>query len=233
VTLLGLVVAAAVQVAANAATGSAANAPSTALGAPPLGTYTYTVQQGGNDLGTATVSIGRSDVGLTVHEDQTLQGSLTYAIDEIFDATTFDPRAYTGAYARGNTATTVRVVVDSGGATVTIDGTSGTAPFPNPSGIKHAYIIEGTLMSGYVMLPAQLHASKATQFSQISPRSVSQMTGTVDLHPALPRPASVPPGDVALSVTGKVNFDVWYDPATMLVHAVSAPGQQLLITLKK
>jgi hypothetical protein len=229
VTLLSLIIAVVVQVAAVAAN---AAGPSP-INSPPLGTYTYAVQQGSNDLGTATVSIGHSDVGLTVHENQNLQDSLTYTIDEIFDVTSFAPRAYTGVYARGTTATTVRVAVDSGGATVTIDGTSGTAPFPNPSGIKNSYIIEGTLMSGYVMLPAQLHASKAAQFSLISPRTVAQMIANVDLHPTVTRPASVPANDVALSVTGKVNFDVWYDPATMVVHAVSAPTQQLLITLKK
>jgi hypothetical protein len=229
--LLSLILAAAVNVAANGATGNSSAAP--ASFSAPAGTYTYAVQQGGNDLGTATVSIGRSDVGLTVHESQTLQGSLNYTIDEIFDTTTLDPKAYTGAYARGTTATTVRVAVDGAGATVTIDGTSGTAPFPNPPGIKHAYIIEGTLMSGYVLLPAELHVSKVTQFSLISPRSVAQVVATVDLHPVTTRPASVPAADVALSVTGKMNFDVWYDPTTMVVHAVSAPGQQLLITLKK
>jgi len=229
--LLVFLAAAAINVAASGATGNISAAQSSF--SAPSGTYTYSVQQGGNDLGTATVSISHSDIGLTVHESQNLQSSLSYTIDEIFDATTLDPKAYTGAYARGTTATTVRVAVDSGGATVTIDGTSGTAPFPNPPGIKHAYLIEGTLMSGYVLLPAQLHASKVTQFSLISPRSVAQVVGNVDLHPVITRPASVPTADVALSVTGKMNFDVWYDPTSMVVHAVSAPGQQLLITLKK
>lgn len=227
-TIASLIISVSLQVAATAAASG-----TTAMPAPPPGTYTYSVQQGGNDIGTSTITIGRSDVGLTVHESQTLTGSLSYTIDEIFETTTFDPRAYTGIYARGNTATTVRAAVDSGGATVTIDGTSGTAPFPNPRGIKHTYIIEGTLMSGYVMLPAELHASNATRFSLVSPRSVAQMVANVDLHPAVTRPAGVPTADVALSVSGKVSFDVWYDPITMVVHAVSSPGQQLLITLKK
>lgn len=230
-TLLSFVLAAAVQVAAT--TSAAGSGPSVSIAVPPSGTYTYNVQQGGNDIGTSTITIGHSDVGLTVHESQALTGSLNYTIDEIFDMAMFDPRAYTGVYARGNTATTVRVAVDSGGATVTIDGTSGTAPFPNPAGVKHCYIIEGTLMSGYVMLPAELHASKATQFSLVSPRSVGQFVANVDMHPVISRPPSVPAGDIALSVTGKLNFDIWYDPITMVVHAVSAPGQQLLITLKK
>ena len=200
---------------------------------PPLGTYTYSVQRSGSELGTSTVTIQRADIGLTVHEDQTLQGGYSYKIDEIFDASTLAPRAYTGVYGLGTSSTTVRVAVDASGATVTFDATSGTAPFPNPRGVKQTYIAEGTLMSGYVLLPAQLHATKASQFALVSPRSVVQMICTVDPHPSATRPVGVPANDVVLSITAKQSFDVWYDPATFVVHALSVPGQQVLITFKK
>ncbi len=218
------VAAAAPQPSAAAPSGSAA---------PPDGTYTYSIQQTGSDLGKSTVKIARADIGITVHEEQQLQSSYTFIVDEIFDPATLSPRAFTGVYTRDTSSSTVRVAVDGGGATVTIDGTPGTASFPNPPGVKQTYLIEGTLMSGFAMLPAEIHASKATQFSLVAPRSVLQAVCSVDPHPIVTRPPSVPANDDVLSVTGKVNFDAWYDPQTFVVHAVSVPSQQVLIILTK
>jgi len=231
---------AAAFVAAALTVASASPAPSAAPSAaapgaamPPSGTYTYSVQQAGNELGKSTVKIERSDFGITVHEDQALQGSYVYTIDQIFNPTTLAPRAFNGVYARGQSSSTVRVAVDSGGATVTIDGTSGAAQFTNPPGIKQLYLLEGTLMSGFVLLPASIHGYKPSQIGIVEPRSLLQVVGTIDPHPIVARPSGIAPTDVVLSVTGKIAFDIWYDPGSFIVDAVSMPSQQVLITRSK
>lgn len=227
--ILALVIAAAVSA---SPTPVAANFGGAA--APPDGTYNYTISKGGDALGKSTVTIKRADVGVTIHETETMAGSLNFTIDEILDAATLAPKAYSGTYARSADAqTTARAAIDRNGAVITIDGVPGTAPLPNPRGIKNAYVLEGALMSGFALLPAQIHASKASQFSQILPRQVLQFVAHVDQHPAAIRPSSVPAGDALLSITGQVNFDEWYDPSTFVLHALTVPSQQVLITLTK
>ncbi len=209
--------------------------PASAAGAsaPPDGSYNYSITQDGAEIGKSSLAIKRTDMGVTVHESETMQTSYSFVIDEIFDMATLAPRAYTGVYTRGTDTTTVHAAFDRSGATVTIDNTTGTAPLPNPPGIKDVYVLEGAEMSGFAMLPAQIHASRATQFSQILPRRVIQLVCRVDQHAGAARPSGVPAGDALLSINGQVNFDEWYDPVTFVVHALSVPSQQVLITLTK
>jgi len=233
-----LVAAVLIAAAVSAASSTAASPAATAGGAggapaPPDGSYSYSIQQGGTDVGKSSLKIQRSEIGISLHETQTLSLSYTFNIDAIFDPASLAPRAFTGTYARGADSSTVRVAVDRNGATVTIDGVPGTAPFPNQRGIKNVYLLEGTTMSGFFMLPAQLHASRASEFSQVLPRTMLQFLGRVNPRPSAARPAGVPPGDAVLSISGQANVDEWYDPATFVVHAVSVPSQQLLLTLKK
>jgi len=226
--LAALVIAAAVS-----ASPSPAPAPNGAA-APPDGVYNYTITQAGTTMGKSAVTIKRSDIGLTIHESQTLSGSHSFIIDEILDSLTLAPKAYVGSYSIGDDSPSVaRAAFDRGGATVTIDGVPGTAPLPNPRGVKDAYVMEGSLVSGFALLPAQIHSSKATQFSEIVPRQVLQILGRVEPHPGTSRPNGVPAGDAVLSVSSSVNFDAWYDPATFVLHAVSVPSQQVLISLTK
>jgi hypothetical protein len=226
--LTALVVAAAVSASPSPAPGSNGAA------APPDGVYTYTITQAGSALGKSSVTIKRSEIGLTIHEAETLSGSHSFVIDEILDALTLAPKAYVGSYSMGDDSTSVaRAAFDRGGATVTIDGVPGTAPLPNPRGVRDAYVMEGSLVTGFALLPAQIHSSRATQFSEIVPRQVLQMIGRVEPHPGSARPNGVPAGDAVLSVSSSVNFDAWYDPVTFVLHAVSVPSQQVLISLTK
>ena len=201
--------------------------------APADGVYNYTITQAGGEIGKSAVTIKRSDIGLTVHETETLQGSYSFIVDEILDSLTLAPKAYVGSYSRSGDSSVARAAFDRGGATVTIDGVPGAAPLPTPSGVKDMYVVEGSLVSGFALLPAQLHSSKATQFSQIVPRQVLQIPGRVEPHPGATRPSGVPATDALLSVSSTVNFDAWYDPGTFVLHALSVPSQQVLISLNK
>lgn len=225
---------AALVVAAAVSASSASAATPGGAAAPPDGVYNYTITQAGNQMGKSAVTIKRSDLGLTVHESETVSGAHSFIIDEILDALTLAPKAYVGSYSIGNDSPSVaRAAFDRAGATVTIDGVPGTAPLPNPRGVKDAYVLEGSLVSGFALLPAQIHSSRATQFSEIVPRQVLQIPGRVEAHPGISRPTGVPAGDALLSVSSSVDFDAWYDPSTFVLHAVSVPSQQILISLTK
>jgi hypothetical protein len=228
-----LFLAAFVVAAAVSAAPSPTPAPNGAA-APADGVYNYTITQAGNSLGKSTVTIKRSDIGLTIHETETVLGTHSFVIDEILDALTLAPKAYVGSYSIGDDSPSVaRAAFDRAGATITIDGVPGTAPLPYPRGVKDAYVMEGSLVTGFALLPAQIHSSRATQFSEIVPRQVLQIQGRVEPHPGITRPSGVPAGDAVLSVSSSVNFDAWYDPATFVLHAVSVPSQQVLISLAK
>lgn len=221
--LVAVVVAAVVS-----ATGSSASA-----GSPPDGTYNYSITQAGSPIGTSTVTIKRSPDNISVHETETL-GDLNYVVDETLDANTLDPKTYVATYTKGTGSQTARVTFDHTGATVTFDGVAGNQFFGLPSGVKNAYVLESSIMTGFLMLPAQLHASRVNQFLQIMPSEVAQVTSRVSGATAGPRPDSLPSGDISLSIgSGRVNFDEWYDPNTYVLHAVSVPIQDVLIKLTK
>jgi hypothetical protein len=231
-------------VAALVATFLVASSGSTAAGsgstatAPGDGTYNYSILQNGSPIGTSSVTVKRSDIGISLHETETLD-QMNFAVDETLDAATLAPKSYVATYQRGAGSQTARVIFDDKGATMTFDGTNTNQPLPLPAGVKNGYVIEGALMTGFLFLPAQIHATKATDFAQYIPSKVLQGAGHVDStgHPV--RPAGVPAGDVSLSIRftvplgPSVNLDEWYDPATFALHAVSVPDQNVLMKVTK
>jgi hypothetical protein len=225
-------------VAMVAASTLASNGPA----APPDGSYTYAITQSGAQVGTSTVVVKRSPTGMSISENETI-GNLTYTIEETLDPVTLDPRTYVATYlqgpdpqATGTQATgsqTARVVVDPKGATISLDGVAGSQAFPLTSGLTKAYVLELSIMSGFLMLPAQIHASGASQFLQIVPSEVAAFPTRVGGPSAGPRPDGVPANDVELTISSKVAFDEWYDPNTFVLHDVSVPIQNVLIKLTK
>lgn len=219
---LAAVIAAAVG--ASASSGGAA--------APPDGTYNYSITQSGSPIGTSTVTLKRSAGSITIHESETL-GAVSSVVDETLDAGTLDPKTYLATYTKGGGSQTAHVSFDRAGATITLDGVPGNTSFNLPAGIRNAYVLESAIMTGFLMLPAQIHSSRASQFLQVVPSDVAQLTGRVSQTTAGPRPADLPSGDVSLAIGGRISFDEWYDPNTYVLHAVSVPLQDVLIKLTK
>jgi hypothetical protein len=50
---------------------------------------------------------------------------------------------------------------------------------------------------------------------------------------SIPRPASVPAGDVAVSVVSPTAFSVWYDPQTFVMNELDVPLQNVTEKLVK
>lgn len=209
-----------------------AAAPVGAAPAPPDGTYNYSITQSGTQIGTSSVTIKHAGADVTLHESETL-GALTFVVDEVLDALTLNPQTYVASYTKGTYTQTARGSFDRAGATVSFDGVPGNQTFPMDGGNRVAYVIEQSLLTGFVMLPAQIHAAGVRQFMQVVPSQVVTLTGRITSSTAGPRPASLPSQDIALSVGSKVNFDEWYDPSTFVLQAVSVPIQDVLIKLTK
>lgn len=200
--------------------------------APPDGTYNYSITQSGSQIGTSTVIVKRVGSDVTVHETETL-GTLSFVIDEVLDSATLNPKTYVASYTKDTYTQTARGSFDRSGATVSFDGVPGTQVFPFDNGNKNAYVLEQSLLTGFFMLPAQIHATRANQFMQVVPSQVLAVTGRINGTTAGPRPSGLPAQDVPLSVGSKVNFDEWYDPGTFVLQAVSVPIQNVLIKLTK
>lgn len=207
-------------------------APMNDAGAPPDGTYSYSITQAGSQLGTSTVTVKRNGANIVLHETETM-GTLSFVVDETLDSSTLNPKTYVASYTKDSYTQTARGAFDRSGATVSFDGVPGNQVFPLTSGNRNAYVLEQSLLTGFFMLPAQIHATRASQFMQVVPSQVLTLTSRINGTPAGPKPASIPAQDVSLAIGSKVNFDEWYDPNTFVLQAVSVPVQDVLIKLTK
>lgn len=216
---------AALLVAAAVSAGSGAPAPAD-------GTYNYSIEAGSDKIGSSSVTVKRSDAGITVHETQT-KGAFSFVVDEILDPSTLAHKSYIATYTKAGASQTIRVFFDRSGATVMYDRINGSSPLALPAGVKDGFIIEASLMTGFLFLPAQIHQANANQFGDLIPSQMFVFTNKVDATAKPARPDGVPKGDVSLSISGPVNYDEWYDPTTFVLHAVSVPIQNVVIRLTK
>lgn len=201
--------------------------------APPDGTYTYAIQKGNDAIGSSNVTVKRSDAGITVHESETFtDSSLSFVADETLDPATLQPKSYAATYTKAGGSQTVRMAFNRSGASATFEGI-GTSALPLPRGTKFGYVVELALMSGFGMLPAQIHQSNLIEFSTYIPSKMTIVSNRVITNAGSARPAGVPAADVSLSINGLADYDEWYDPGTFVVHAVSVPAQSVTIKLTK
>jgi hypothetical protein len=193
--------------------------------APPDGTYSYSIEQASATIGSATVTVKHGDAGIQVREtqsDKVSTSSRSYAVDETLDPGSLAPRSYVGTYTQDGTPAVFRMAFDSSGARASVDGVSGVTSVPLPPGTRSAFVVELSLMSGYLFLPAQVNAAKTSKFAAVIPSELDAVVNRVDSNMNPIRPAGIPPQDISLSVSGgQMSYDEWYDPLSFVVHAVS------------
>ncbi|PZR60783.1 MAG: hypothetical protein DLM53_10500 [Candidatus Eremiobacter antarcticus] len=203
--------------------------------APPDGTYSYSIDRASANIGTSTVTVKRSGDAIMVHETQAMPAQkFAVTVDETLAGSQLAPKSYVGNYTmEGGTPVVVRMSFNGSRADATVDGASGSTSLKLPPRITSGYVIEGALLTGFLFLPAQLHASRATAFAGIVPSKLTQVTNTVDRGMRPVRPPGAPANDIAVSIRGPVDFQEWYDPTTFVLDAVSVPSQNVLIHLTK
>ena len=226
-----LFLAASVALAADGALAAASAPPP----APPDASYAFVLTQGGQKIGSSNVTIKRDAGSIAVHEVETFANvNGQYVVDEVVEPVGLTPTAYSATFPLNQAVTvTAHLAFDAGGARLTVDGTAGSADFRLAKDTTHQVVIDGLLMSGFLLLPAQVAAQRLTSFTSLEPANSSSMVLRVDTSGKPTRPSAVPAGDASLSIGGPVNFVEWYDPKTMVVDEVDVPARQESISRNK
>lgn len=198
-----------------------------AVAAPSDGTYTYQASLGGTPIGKTVITVKRSGGVLTVSEaaNASVQGSAGSAKTSMTLSASLVPTAYAATYAMAGRSMHDRVVLDGASATETTPG--GTKTFALQPETKQFVILDGSMLGGFFILPAQLHAWNDPTVFGLAPMYDAGVPISPDAALTPDRPAGVPPEDVALSVTSPVAFTEWYDPRTMLLDEMSVPAQSI------
>jgi hypothetical protein len=201
-------------------------AAATALPAvPPEGAYTYTVAVAGNMTGKTTITMSRTPGGVVLTESASASyrgsdfaGTATLNLDALLA-----PAHYSAVYSPPGQTIHAAIAFNGPNATETAD--TGGMTFNLGTNTKHFAVLDGTLFSGFFILPSQVRAWNAQAFTAVSP--MFQRGGPITLDRALKpnRPSGVPPADLALSVSDPLEFTIWYDPATLIVDELDIPQQ--------
>lgn len=210
-----------------------APAPSVFAPAPPDGTYVYSFRQGTAELGTATIALQRAGAFVKIHEVATLAGK-SYVVDQELAAATFVPTKLDAIYPATPPAA-LHVTFQSESATETAVGMAGGKKLDRLGGSKGAIALDGPVMSGFFIAPAQARALASTSLQGFSPGAAVTLPLVLAPADTSSRPSTVAAADVGTTVTGlpSGNITIWYDPATLLPHDFEVPTQGISIVLVK
>jgi dienelactone hydrolase len=198
---------------------SPANAQTTT--AIPDGTYQYSLEQSGNDVGKSTIVVKRESGALTISERASLAGT-TVSTAHVFNLPTFAASSY--------------LATAPAHATVAIDGTTATLTqgpaTQNISGeAGKPFVVFDNLVASFVQMPAALHGAKSFTLACVCGGKFMAVPGAV-VDGAAARPANVPAGDALLPIAlAGITALIWYDPNTLVVDRAEVPAQSFVIAL--
>ncbi|MDP9017900.1 MAG: hypothetical protein M3N19_06250 [Candidatus Eremiobacteraeota bacterium] len=196
---------------------------------PPPGVYRYEAFVSGKSAGKAALTVSVVGTGIKLEERsdaRTPTGTSSATSMTQLDATLL-PIAYHASYTVLDQKMDAAVSFLDRTATVTA-GTD-TRSFPLGGSSKLFVILDSSLVSGFFILPAQIKALAGADATVLTPGSGGSGFLTVIGGDSPSRPANVPADDVSISFAGDAPFIEWYDPKTMLVDEVLAPGQSLIL----
>jgi len=221
-------------VAALAGSAAASVASAAALPAcPPDGTYTYVLNAGAQKFGDSSIVVKHDAVSVSLHEVEAVATGQRTS-DETVEPVMLTPTSYAETFPINPSVTvTAHYTFDPGGAKLSVDGTAGATDFRLEQGTTHQIVMDGAMMSGFLLLPSQVKAQGFTSVTTLVPSTAQQVVFQIDASASPTRPSTVPAADVSLAVTGSTSFIEWYDPHTMLVDEVDVPAQQVVISRTK
>lgn len=218
---------------AAVAIASASTDANAAAAAPADGAYKYTVSRAGSGVGSSTVTVKRAATSIAIHEVETFAG-VTETVDESLDVGDLSPTGYVSTFpVTSDVNVTARVTFFSGGAHFTVDTVPGSTDFRVEHGTTRLVVVDGALATGFLFLPAQMHAQGLNAFTLYAPSAAETFYCTLNAATP-PRPAGIPAPDVFVTVdgvapSGNTEFVVWYDPTSLIVDEVDVPTQQVTI----
>lgn len=200
-------------------------AAATAPAAPADGVYTYTVTVAGESTGKTAITLTHTAGGVQLAEsaNASLGGSDFSATSNLSLDGTLAPTSYSAVY--NPPGRTVHAALAFNGDTANETADNGAQNFTLGAGTKHFVVLDGTLFSGFFILPAQLQAWSKPPVTAVSPMFGRGGAIAVDTALKADRPKGVPAGDVAISVSDPLQFTLWYDPATLIVDELDVPQQ--------
>ena len=200
-------------------------AAATAPAAPADGVYTYIVTVAGESAGKTAITLTHTPDGLRLTEtaSASVGGSDFAATSNLTLDGTLAPASYSAVY--NPPGRTVHAAIAFNGGTASETADNGALKFTLDSSAKHFVVLDGTLFSGFFILPAQLQAWSTPPVLAVSPMFGHGGTIAVDAALKADRPKGVPAGDVAISVSDPVQFTLWYDPSTLIVDELDVPMQ--------
>jgi hypothetical protein len=196
----------------------------------PDGTYTYNTSANGAHVGKATVVVNHSETGVRIDENSsgTFNGMTVGGTATLVLGTDLAPSSYMASYVAAGQS--FRSSVGFNGSSADVNGPSGRNTVPLAGGAKHFAVLDGSMMAGFFMLPAQMRAWSNTPAIVVAPMYGQSMSLSLDLRAVPSRPTGVPKTDLVLAVGGQLPFDEWYDPDTLLVDEVDVPSQNIVAT---
>jgi len=200
-------------------------AAATAPAAPADGVYTYTVTINGESAGKTAITLSHTPAGVQLAESASasIGGSDFSATSTLALDANLAPASYSAVYNPPGRTVHAALAFNSAAANETAD--NGAVKFNLGAGSKHFVVLDGTLFSGFFILPAQLQAWSTPSVTALSPMFGHGGAIAVDTALKADRPKGVPSGDLALSVSDPVEFTLWYDPATLIVDELDVPQQ--------
>lgn len=192
--------------------------------APPDGTYYYDLSVAGQPS-TSTIKVERKSDGLHITDNSDLTGHLVTAT-MVLNAASLAPASYAATYDVG-TAHSQDVTISFGTSVASVNTFGQQTTIAAQPGAPHMVLLDGALPSGFFALPAMAAADRDTSLTVINPGALAANVVSLNRTIAVPRPAGVPPGDVAVSVVSPSAFSIWYDPSTFVMHELDVPLQNV------
>jgi hypothetical protein len=216
----------AAQPAPSAAT-PAATAQPVAPGAPapPDGTYFYDLSVAGQ-VSTSTIKVERKSDGLHITDNSDLTGHMVTAT-LVLNATSLAPASYVATYDVG-TEHSQDITISFGSAVASVNTFGQQTTLAAQPGAPHMVLLDGALPSGFLALPAAAAAARDSSLTAINAGALAAVVVSLNRIISVPRPANVPPGDVAVSVVSPTAFSIWYDPRTFVMHELDVPLQNVV-----
>ena len=192
--------------------------------APPDGTYYYDLSVAGQPS-TSTVKVERKSDGIHITDNSDLTGHIVTAT-LVLNAASLAPASYAATYDVG-TAHSQDVTISFGTSVASVNTFGQQTTLAAQPGAPHMVLLDGALPSGFFALPAEAAAARDTSLTAINAGALAAIVVSLNRTIAVPRPAGVPAGDVAVSVVSPTAFSIWYDPNTFVMHELDVPLQNV------
>ena len=193
--------------------------------APADGTYTYDLTIAGQTT-TSTITVKRQADGIHFTENSDIASHVVSAA-LVLNSASLAPAAYAATYDVG-TPHSQDLAISFGGSVASVTTFGQQTTLVAQPGAPHFVLLDGAMPTGFFVLPAVAAAARDASLTAINAGALTAVAVSLNRDLSIPRPASVPSGDVAVSVVTPTAFSVWYDPQTFVMHELDVPLQNVV-----